>query len=304
MSIGRGVHSAGALSAGDDRASVLRRLQHARRRFEQLGWWHLDDWFDSPLWTFHDACAALLIAPLELGPSDALARSQVGVAWVRWAAVADGASATPCLRAMFADVEARLAAQGVRELWCVVRSSDWLSPYLSDHGYALTDRLLTYEIRLDERPKQSKCLPADVFIRRATTDDLAALCALDALSFDAPWRYPPALMHVMFERAFEISVAERASQIVGYASSKLHPWNGHVVRLAVHPSARRHGIGRALLNDQVSRLAQTGLRVISLNTQSSNWAAQQLYRQLGFRRLSGEVRVLRKSLIQGEDEVA
>jgi len=304
VSIGRGVHSAGALSAGDDRASVLRRLQHARRRFEQLGWWHLDDWFDSPLWTFHDACAALLIAPLELGPSDALARSQVGVAWVRWAAVADGASATPCLRAMFADVEARLAAQEVRELWCVVRSSDWLSPYLSDHGYALADRLFTYEIRLGERPRQWKNLPSDVSIRQATADDLEAICALDALSFDAPWRYPPALMQVMFERAFEISVAERASQIVGYASSKLHPWNGHVVRLAVHPSARRHGIGRALLNDQVSRLAQTGLRVISLNTQSSNWAAQQLYRQLGFRRLSGEVRVLRKSLIQGEDEVA
>ena len=304
MSIGRGVHSAGSQSAGDDCASIFSRLRHARRRFEQFGWWRLDDWLDSPLWTFHDACAALLIVPLDLSPRDALAHSQAGVAWVRCAAVADGASATPCLRAMFANVEARLAAQGVRDLWCVARGSDWLSPYLSDHGYALTDRLFTYEMRLDGRPKQWKHLPADVFIRRATMDDLAAICALDALSFDAPWRYPPALMHVMFERAFWISVAVRAGQIVGYASSKLHTWNGHVVRLAVQPMARRLGIGRALLRDQVNHLAQAGLRVISLNTQGSNWAAQQLYRQLGFRRLSGEVRVLRKSLIQEEDKAA
>ncbi len=205
---------------------------------------------------------------------------------------------------MFADVEARLAAQGVCEVWCVARSSDWLSPYLSDHGYALTDRLFTYEMRLDGRPRQWKNLPADVSIRRATTDDLAAICALDALSFDAPWRYPPALMQVMFERAFGTSVAVRAGQIVGYASSKLRAWNGHVVRLAVHPLARRLGIGRALLRDQVSRLAQAGQRVVSLNTQGSNLAAQQLYRQLGFRRLSGEVRVLRRSLAQVEDKVA
>jgi ribosomal-protein-alanine N-acetyltransferase len=264
----------------------------------------LDEWLASPLWTFYDACAALLIVPLELAPSDPLMRSQNGVAWVRWAAVADGASATPCLRAMFADVEFRLAAQGVRELWCVVRSSDWLRSYLPNYGYAPADRLFTYEMHLSGRSGHWQAPPADVSIRQATADDLEALCALDALSFDPPWRYPLALMQVMFERAFWTSVAVRAGQTVGYASSQLRARSGHIVRLAVHPLARRRGIGRALLCDHVSRLAQAGQRVISLNTQGTNWAAQQLYRQLGFRRLSEEAHVLRKSLVQSEDKAA
>jgi len=49
----------------------------------------------------------------------------------------------------------------------------------------------------------------------------------------------------------------------------------------------------------VYELAQAGARAISLNTQASNKVAQQLYQRLGFRRLSEEARVLRKSLDQG-----
>jgi len=282
--------------ADDDRASLLKRLQYARRQFDLLGWWRLDDWLGSPLWTFYHSRAALLIVPLDLSPRDALDSSLASAAWLRWAAVADGVAGMPCMRAMIADVEARLAAQGVRELCCVVRTSDWLRPYLSDFGYLPADRLFTYELRLCERPECRQRLPMGVSIRQAVADDFGALCVLDALSFDERWHYPPALMEVMRERAFCVAVAVCAGRIVGYACSQVHAWGGHVVRLAVHPEAQRQGIAKALLCDQLSRLARSGARTVSLNTQSTNLAAQQLYQKLGFRRLSEEVRVMCKSL--------
>jgi ribosomal-protein-alanine N-acetyltransferase len=292
-------HSAEAVLAGDGRASVFRRLKHARRTFDHLGWWRLDDWSASPLWTFCDRRAASLIVPLDLSPDAALEGSQSRIAWVRWVGIADGASATPCVQTMFAEAEARLAAQGIRELWCVVRASDWLEPYLSDHAYLVADRLFTYEVRLQARPQTQERRLGDAFIRRAAAEDLTALCALDEMCFEGPWHYPPALMRVMFERAFWMTVAICAGQIIGYACSQIHSWTGHVVRLAVHPEARRHGIGTALLCEQLDRLAQAGARTVSLNTQGGNQVAQRLYQRLGFRRLSEEARVLRKSLDQG-----
>ncbi len=283
----------------DARASIFNRLKHARRTFDHLGWWRLEDWLASLLWTFCDERAALLVVPLDLSPEVPLEHSRSHVAWVRWAGVADGASATPCVQAMFAEAEARLAMQGIRELWCVVRASDWLGAYLSERAYLSTDRLFTYEVRLQERPERQKHRLGNVFIRRATAEDLAAICRLDELCFDAPWHYPLALMRVMHARCFLMTVATCAGQIIGYACSQIHSRAGHVVRLAVHPEARRHGIGTALLCDQLYQLAQAGARTISLNTQASNKVAQQLYQRLGFRRLSEEARVLRKSLDQG-----
>jgi hypothetical protein len=67
------------------------------------------------------------------------------------------------------------------KLWCVVRASDWLEPYLSDHAYLVADRLFTYEVRLQARPQTQERRLGDAFIRRAAAEDLTALCALDEM---------------------------------------------------------------------------------------------------------------------------
>jgi GNAT superfamily N-acetyltransferase len=57
------------------------------------------------------------------------------------------------------------------------------------------------------------------------------------------------------------------------------------VRLvAVAPSARGHGIARALVEECVRRARQAGARVLGLHTSRSMHVAKQLYERIGFTR--------------------
>lgn len=282
-------------AAAEARSGWLARLRHARRTLDRLDWWHLSEWVDSDLWSFDDGDAALLLAPLDLTETDVLDATRAGVAWVRWCAVADGVSPAARLASMFYEAEARLASHGVREVWCIVHSTEWIKPYLRDFGYHVIEQLLTFEIEPGRLPDASPFL-AGVQMRPACVADLEALCALDAHAFDEPWRYPPALMQRAVAQAFATTIALHGGMPVGYACAVLHEGNGHVVRLAVQPELRRRGIGTSLLLDAVARLAQAGARVVSLNTQASNRAAQRLYRRLGFALVDEKLPVMRKAL--------
>ncbi|BCX03269.1 MAG: hypothetical protein KatS3mg053_1207 [Candidatus Roseilinea sp.] len=282
--------------AATARSGWLSRLQHARRILDRLDWWRLSEWADSNMWSFDDGDAALLLTPLDLAETDALDVTRAATAWLRWCAVADGASPAARLAAVFHAAEARLASHGVREVWCIVHSSDWIKPYLRDLGYRVAERLLTFEIE-PQRAQDASLFLAGLQVRPARVADLDALCALDARAFDEPWRYPPALMRRAVERAFAATAVWHAGELVGYACAILHEDSGHVVRLAVHPALRRRGIGAGLLLDIVARLAQAGAQVVSLNTQASNRTAQQLYRRLGFAPVSEKLPVMRKVLV-------
>ena len=62
------------------------------------------------------------------------------------------------------------------------------------------------------------------------------------------------------------------------------PCRAHLARLIVRPDARRRGIGRALVQELLSRAAGAGLSSVTLNVYSDNAAALALYTDLGFRR--------------------
>ena len=85
-------------------------------------------------------------------------------------------------------------------------------------------------------------------------------------------------------------VAELNGSVVGYirlkAPSRL-PENAHVMQvqgLAVHPSARRRGIGAMLLTAAVRRTRERGARKLTLRVLSTNTGAIALYERLGFAR--------------------
>jgi ribosomal-protein-alanine N-acetyltransferase len=56
----------------------------------------------------------------------------------------------------------------------------------------------------------------------------------------------------------------------------------HINNIASHPTYRRLGIGRALLEEAVLAGRRRGAAFILLEVRASNEAAQQLYRKLGF----------------------
>lgn len=280
------------MPAADAQAKLIARLAQGLRVFDRLDCWSVGEWVHSDAWAFHHD-AALLVVPLDIAGDDSLDRTQASVAWVRWCAVAGGQSPSSSLRHLFGEAERRLAMHGVREVWCIVRSSDWLRLYLRDLGYRNVDRIFTFEIapaRLVEaaRPRD------DLIIRPAAPADLAAICALDAQVFAEPWRFPPAIMTCMMIQAFSFTLAVRDDELVGYACASLFEGDGHVVRLAVHASHRRQGIGAALLADCAARMMRASVNLITLNTQGSNRDAQRFYRRLGFALLGEKPAVVRK----------
>ena len=57
---------------------------------------------------------------------------------------------------------------------------------------------------------------------------------------------------------------------------------GEILTLAVHPLARRHGVGRALIAALLARLAAAGAAQVFLEVAADNAGAQALYRGFGF----------------------
>lgn len=62
------------------------------------------------------------------------------------------------------------------------------------------------------------------------------------------------------------------------------PGEGEFRTLAVHPEARGHGVGEALVRACVERTRELGLERLVLSSQSRMHAAHRLYRRLGFAR--------------------
>lgn len=123
----------------------------------------------------------------------------------------------------------------------------------------------------------------DVQIRQATRGDLRGISQLESQVFDEPWSYG-VFEGFLDEPAFLI--AEADGELLGYIVADWTPNYGrefgHIKDLAVHPEARRHGLGRRLLRHAVSRLLVEGVTKIKLEVRASNEGAQQLYAEEGF----------------------
>lgn len=127
-------------------------------------------------------------------------------------------------------------------------------------------------------------------IRRMTGADLDAVLDLIGQSPEAPQWKPtgyhayltpnpqPPLLRAAFVAAF-------SEQILGFAAATLlldHQENRcELDSIAVHPSARRHGLGSALLRAVLTWGAEQGANHLALEVRAGNAAAIRLYQRLG-----------------------
>lgn len=119
-----------------------------------------------------------------------------------------------------------------------------------------------------------------ISIRRATPDDMVDLERLDGACFDEFWRYGVTELTDSFQRE-RMTVASAEGEVLGYATCSIHGASGTVGRLAVSPSARRGGLGRALLVDAAAWAAGSNAYALTLCTQRDNRASRKLYASCG-----------------------
>jgi ribosomal-protein-alanine acetyltransferase len=77
-------------------------------------------------------------------------------------------------------------------------------------------------------------------------------------------------------------VAVEASEVVGYALGWVVAGEAQLMSIAVEPSRRGHGLGRALLARFVEAMAEENVEQIVLEVRAGNAAARALYEAFAF----------------------
>jgi ribosomal-protein-alanine N-acetyltransferase len=126
-----------------------------------------------------------------------------------------------------------------------------------------------------------------VLIRHMRADDLAAVHALDKMSFSMPWP-ESSYRYELFENPGSVLwVAEAqapagASGVVGMIVVWLVVDEAHIATIAVHPDYRGQGIAQELLCAGLIESIERGMRSATLEVRAHNLAAQRLYRRFRF----------------------
>lgn len=120
-------------------------------------------------------------------------------------------------------------------------------------------------------------------LRPASSADLAALAELERGAFADPWT-PAQLTEAMgWLGALALVAEDDDGDVVGHLIGRVVVDEAEILTVAVSQGARRRGVGRALLDEAMRRMAAKGARTIWLEVRPSNAAALALYGVLGFR---------------------
>jgi ribosomal protein S18 acetylase RimI-like enzyme len=134
--------------------------------------------------------------------------------------------------------------------------------------------------------------------RRARRTDREALHALDARAFVGVWRLDEEghddALHATPVTRFRVGGEE--SRPVAYAIAGRAGPTGYLQRIAVDPSVRRAGWGRAVVADALQWLHRHRVDRTLVNTQADNDAALRLYETCGFTRLPVGLCVMERAL--------
>ncbi|HEY7912864.1 MAG TPA: ribosomal protein S18-alanine N-acetyltransferase [Blastocatellia bacterium] len=116
-------------------------------------------------------------------------------------------------------------------------------------------------------------------------DDLGDVVELEEITGLNRWGYD-AYKRELLKNPNSVMLVARSLQPGQRALGFLAGWivedELHINNIASHPTYRRLGIGRALLEEAVLAGRRRGAAFILLEVRASNEAAQQLYRKLGF----------------------
>ena len=111
--------------------------------------------------------------------------------------------------------------------------------------------------------------------------DEKAIAFLEAECFSQPWSCEAVLDSL--ENGVLFILYEEEWQILGYAGVQVVLDEGYITNVAVTSSARRKGIGSALISGLLGIKKEKQLSFLTLEVRSSNTAAISLYKKFGFK---------------------
>ena len=128
-----------------------------------------------------------------------------------------------------------------------------------------------------------------IHIRWMIRRDMPEVLAAELASFEYAWTEDD-FLRCLRQRNCIGMVAETDEHVIGFMIYELHRNRLHILNFAVHPNARRTGIGTQMVVKLVNKLSTHRRQKISLAVRERNLEAQMFFRNHDFR----ATRVLRR----------
>ncbi len=257
-----------------DKEQVVSLMQTAPRVHVHLDWRPAEDWLgEQPFFVLERGDR--IVAALACPPDPA------GLAWVRLLATQDTGPADAWWPRLWSATREALTLLGVRRV-ASLSLETWSARLLEAAGFT-TDHAIVALARTRRTPLSENDRLTVARIRRADTDDFAAIIDVDQSAFPEPWNLSERMLRLALQQAENVSVAELEGRVVGYQLTTPSHAGAHLARLAVRPDAQGHGIGRALVARLVAEDQRNGYGELTVNTQEDNHASLAVYTRLGFR---------------------
>jgi [ribosomal protein S18]-alanine N-acetyltransferase len=127
-----------------------------------------------------------------------------------------------------------------------------------------------------------------IHIRWMIRRDMPEVLHTEQESFDYSWTEED-FLRCLRQRNCIGMVAECGEKVVGFMIYELHKNKLHILNFAVHPAARRQGIGGQMVAKLIGKLSSHRRTKITLAVRETNLAAQVFFRSQDFK----AVKVLR-----------
>ena len=137
---------------------------------------------------------------------------------------------------------------------------------------------------------------AEVRLRPFVESDLPQVLEIEQASFPLSWKGEFFLKELHHPYGW-LWVAEKEDTIVGYMCGWFVADEGEILKVAVHPSSRRCGVGKFLVEKAIGIAGYHGIRTLHLEVRVSNAEAIALYKLYSFH----EVGKRRRYYENGED---
>jgi ribosomal-protein-alanine N-acetyltransferase len=128
-------------------------------------------------------------------------------------------------------------------------------------------------------------MPIEIVVGQAGPSDARAMAAIHEACFPRPWdeatmaRFAGSGGDVLCLLAYVVDSSGAGSP--GFLIARKAADEAELLTLAVMPSCRRSGLGKALLKSAIATLREAGAKTLFLEVEEGNEAALQLYRSLG-----------------------
>ena len=129
----------------------------------------------------------------------------------------------------------------------------------------------------------SSAAQASPVIRPLRVDKAEDCARLHGANFAHPW--PAEEMAALISNASTLAAAAldpASGRLRGFVLARLAADEAEILTIAVEPSARGKGVGRALLAESLRQAARAGARAMFLEVDQDNASALALYQRLGF----------------------